>query len=726
MGRAMRALGTNPVRDDKLTRDTVVLFQTLTILFMISTVLVWQIRGSGRISIAVFFLAIVASVCAVIFGIRKPLERKAAKNSLLLLIVSVLFVALLFVNRVEACEFLQNKQYGMILAPELYCGSIIITLSFLIQLIVYFGRNSHCLRDSITGFRGYRIVYCGVYAGVVLFIILVGAQFVGQWFRWDELAYYIPMRGLSISNLFEPGRLGLVSGGHPESAYVLSVLIIQSVSGSSVLDAMYISNIVATVLAFILCVMLFKAIFPSRHELVYLCIGGLFVCNPYILGSVDKLNPEHLCVASMLLFLVGVARKNDILCLIGCFGVCNTRENAALVIAVVILAQYVIEVFDSFRAGSPHDYEKRGFQRVRLAFKNVDYLHYGTLLIIGVLWLLVYLNIDWVEHMQQSSSHEYYYIDGTRFFGVAISPLFILNQFKAIFLSNFTWVYAIAIVLCIAIQRHLNKGENGRQSNMQRKVCSLLVVGCICAIGVQSVFITYHNYRYFTLSVAFVLLICLYFILLLALRHSVRLKHCMICALIIGLLPLGQCFRTIDPVMLAIFPSFSTGDSRLVTSPWYISGYPDNDRLLQSARYNFQVSYFDDALDMAYSKMDLDNTKILIYDGYSWGDRSNTFGTIYGFGYYNYGLYSSWNEAAKKRELNGTKEDNVDPVVVSSVSDIEKYVGKFDHVYYIEFPWGDDLAKEFNSMSSVSIDHVDTVEYGGWVLQLYEFSPLAR
>ncbi|BAK44790.1 Fe-S oxidoreductase family 2 [Eggerthella sp. YY7918] len=183
---------------------------------------------------------------------------------------------------------------------------------------------------------------------------------------------------------------------------------------------------------------------------------------------------------------------------------------------------------------------------------------------------------------------------------------------------------------------------------------------------------------------------------------------------------LAQCFWTIDPVMLRLFPSIDMGNGRLVTLPWNIAGYPNN-QFLECSDYNYQAAFFDDALDKAYAEMDLANSKVMIFDGYRWGTEGDTLNSIIGYGFYSVGLWSTWNEENECRELTADPTASVDPLPISSVSDVEKCIDEFQHVYYIELPWGDMLANELKE-SSLNCELLTTVNYGGWLLNVYQFT----
>ena len=193
--------------------------------------------------------------------------------------------------------------------------------------------------------------------------------------------------------------------------------------------------------------------------------------------------------------------------------------------------------------------------------------------------------------------------------------------------------------------------------------------------------------------------------------------------LLIGVVMFIECFTTIDPIMLSLFPTINTGNSKIATMPWKINNFPDI-QFLECARYNLQPSYFDRALDIVYKEIlqEQDDSKILIYDGYQCGTEGNTLNSIWGYGYeyLEPPLWGVWNEDGEYRELSDNPENIINPLPVNNYRSIEHYLQGTDTLYYLELPWGDKLISILKEKYS-GMKLFKTVQYHGWILNVYVF-----
>ncbi|MCM1237163.1 MAG: hypothetical protein NC489_44405, partial [Ruminococcus flavefaciens] len=145
-------------------------------------------------------------------------------------------------------------------------------------------------------------------------------------------------------------------------------------------------------------------------------------------------------------------------------------------------------------------------------------------------------------------------------------------------------------------------------------------------------------------------------------------------------------------------------------------------QFLECASYNFQPAYFDQALDLVYAEMDLDKGKLLLYDGYQWGEGGSTLNSVWGYGYeyMDPPAWGAWNASGHYRELSYNQENSINPIPIKTESEINYYLKEYEKVYYLELPWGDDLIDKLKEQYS-SMFNIKTIKHHGWVLNLYIF-----
>lgn len=674
---------------------------------VVLTLQTWQAHWVGRISVAILLMSLVTASVSCLCSLRSSYDGTLAGNAAVLTLVELSLLLLFISSREEVFSYFNSSSTSRFVIWSIYWVFAAIALIQTIQLIFCLVRG----RGLILEFprSRFQVLRVSFFAVGVVAIALIGVQFFNQWFRWDSAAYYVATERLTVLDVFQPGRDGLMVAGHPAGAYALLVMVCSLVPEISHLNAMYLANIVTGILTYILGYALLKRLVSlKKHDFVYPLLALAFCCSTYVMGSLSQLNPEHLCTVGLLLLVLGVVKKNYVFGVIGCYIACNTREVAVPVTALIILIQLSFELLDS-REGK------------KVCWARINWAYYVAAFAIGISWLRIYSSVNWSAGMRDSSP--YIYLDGTPLFSFALSPLYVVDQLRGFLLSNFMWIFAAMILVTVVVVAYKSRGHvfKALLSNRAALLCSVV---CSVSLTILCLYVTHHNFRYYTESAVFLQLLGFAAVGYLAAGFIRKEIAGVAASLALGGALFIQCHATVDPVMIASFDTINTGKGVLATMRWNIEGF-SNGQFLESSVYNFQTAYFDDAMDRAYALMDWSSpsgTKVLFYDGYQWGTRGNSFNSIWGMGYYAYDMYTSWNATAGRRELKGTAENNVDPVAVASTSQALDYVRGYSHVYYIELPWGDGLADYLKTTSLLDATPVGTVDYGGWVLQVYELS----
>ena len=680
--------------------NTLSVFQLISLACFLVTLQIWQIHGFGRVSIAVFLVGIFFSALYSILIIKHPHENYFFYNYATDILLKIFVFFIFFRSFSKITQELKSTLEKCSFYVLFFSLSFIIIVNIISMVI--------CIRnDRLKSNRKIKINVKNQILNIFfpICILSIALQFLNSWPRWDSAAYYLSLENLDILNILRSAADGLIVCGHPTSAYALLVFLFRSIPGVSNLNALYLSSLFLIILDYYLIYFIFKKIFTLRSDFIYSILAFIFICSPYILGNIANINPEHLCLTGLLMFILGSLIKNHYLCTIACYIVCNSRETGVPIIAFLIFLQFVYELYETKT-------EKRPLH-------TIGWFYYATVLEIGVIWLFLFIKGNWSVNM--SLQQEHYYADGTRIFGFHISPLYIMNQLKGIFLTNFSWIYAFIILIAgiIFIKRN-------RKSTLKKLFkncpCIMLLFGMLISIVTICLFLTHHNYRYYTLSILFIQALGLWsFTYIVTNIKNKFIKEIPI--ILVGILMFIQCHITIDPIMLSIFPTLQTGNAKIAVMPWNIDGLPEI-QFLECARYNFQISYFDQALDILFSKIDdKDNSNVLIYDGYQWGTEGNTLNSIWGYGYefWQPPLWGTWNDEEQCRELSYNPDYIIGLTPIKDYSKLKHYLKKGNTLYYLELPWGDELISTLKEKYPV-MELVETVEYRGWKLNLYSFS----
>lgn len=256
---------------------------------------------------------------------------------------------------------------------------------------------------------------------------------------------------------------------------------------------------------------------------------------------------------------------------------------------------------------------------------------------------------------------------------------------------------------------------------IKNKFCMMMLCSIFMSLAVVCVFLTHHNYRYYTIVVCMLYMLALYCVIYTVSELNVKACIKSIPIIAIEIIMLAQCYVTIDPVMLAVFPSINTGRGQIAYMPWNMNNL-SGPEFLDNANYNFQVLTFDKIMNKVYANIKLENSRVLIYDGYQWGTLGNTLNSIWGHGY-EYRTPPSWgvwNEEGQYRELsyNPAPGSIINPIPVSDFQSVDENLGIYDTLYYLEIPWGDTFVDKLKQHYP-KMEIYKTIEYQTWSLNIY-------
>lgn len=680
------------------------LAQIVSVCCLLSAIQIWQCHGFGMFSIVVFEIGILSVIWCCTAAIKKNIICRNFLHNMVTGFILEFFALVMLV-----------RDFGEI---KLYLGSLfswMIVLSVSIAFIVHANYFGYLISESDVKKSFGRIRKTLDKKNVFVWMLFLGIliiellPFFNLWPRWDSFVYSYNVDRKSLVNLFQAKQDGLIICGHPISAYALLELLFKALfPNAGGYNSFYLSNIFLLLLDYFLIYKILKKMFHMKSSCMYYVLSFIFVCSPYILGLVTCNSPEGLLVTGILFFLCGFLSRNDYVCMIACYIVCNSRETGIPLMGAIIFVQCIYDIREMIVQGRKAKMQQR-------IYKGIYYL---SALVTGVTSVFNFSATNWGKNMGDSFA-SLYYNDGTIMFGVRFSVLYIANQLKGIFLTNFTWVYLIFILLACVTALKTDK-KNVFQKLKTRSVYAILLCGMIVSLLEICLFMTHHNYRYYSSTVLFVQILGICGLIYISHKMKKYLQN-MILA-IFGMILFVHCtVTTIDPVMLAVFPVIQTGNAKIAVMPWNINHLPEI-QFLECARYNFQIPYFDKALDIVYSRIDPDKSRVFLYDGYQWGTDGNTLNSVWGHGYefLEYPSWGVWNSEGQYRELSYNPDDIINPIPVSDYTQIKKYSMESEYLYYLELPWGDELAPVLKEKCP-EMELYETIEYHGWVLKLYKF-----
>ncbi len=672
----------------------------LTLLLL--TIQIWQISGYGRLSLSVFLAGIIclceASSAAIRF--KQDLERQFQRNTIFLLVLEIISVLFLLVNSRVIIEVIGIR--GEVL---LIFGLSLAIVAQIVQLNLTAYKWK--LEEAHKNEFAVLIVLCFIFG------FILNIEVFNTWIRWDSYNYFHSLERQSVKGLFYPWTEGgLKACNHVCVAYALYTLFFRSIPGISHENAMYLSQMFMVAVDLVLIYYIFKKLLPTKkgHTMVLYTIA--VICSPWILGRVSDLSMELTMVTGALLLYYAAFYKNYLLGVLATFVLCNSREMGAIVAATVIFVQLIYEI-----AGT------RNGKR----FVSIDWCYFVNCFIIGVFWLVLYCLGNWGSAYGNTASSTMQLIDGTPYYQFSFSLLHIKDTLIDSLLVGFNWLFTGVIILAIIVSvvRLIQKRESLAHL-FSKQPFWLLMTGLLTFLVEMCAYIAHHDFRYYTLSSVLLCIIGLttiYYISSIVPKLG-RIKNAF--PIIIGVLLFLQCHMTIDPVTLAVCPVISTGKASIASMNQHLKDNIDPS-FTDFAYANRQVMYFDKALDRAhaliYEKAEVNDTIILFSNEYVFNSWGGSLYQIWGYGYSSpsvddYHMWSHWDSDRSYRYLSYDPADNIDPRYVNADTDLRGYLNDYEHVYYIKMPWGDTVLEPLMERYS-DISYVQTIEYRGWVLEVY-------
>lgn len=676
--------------------------QMIGLTFFLFTIYVWQLQGCSLLSFTFYFsgslLLYFSSLAAIRF---KNANLQFHKNTVLLMVLEIISLIYIFINNsIIVGEIGGYKEYIIIL------GMLIVIIAQGVQLFLTIHKWKLHKNNRV------EIIWLGITC--FIFAFLLNIECFNTWPRWDTYNYLRSIRLLSARNIFLPGENGLKICGHTNIAYGLWVLMFRPISGNTSLNALYFSNMVLVAIDLVLLYLIFNQMLSDEGFFWNLFYAVIVVCSPWVLGHVADINAELFTMTAILLLLYAIFSNNNMLSILAIFVLCNARETGVPMAAMAIFAQFLYAVF--------------GY--IRNKERMIDWGYYVLCFGVGFLWLLQYRMGNWSDRRQASISFYWATLDGHELNRFGFSPVHVKDSLTGILITNFNWILSALLVLALGfVLLQLIRKEKRVSQLLSKKEYWITVAVLIVYIVVICAYITCHIYRYFIVSSV---LICI--LGLCSARHifqkvSNGLVFSHVLSIVIAVLLLVQSYRSIDPITARLYPAIETGETVVVPLPQHTN--IEKDPFFADWAYsNRQIMYFDKALDRAYAAIydesAVENTQILCSNEYQGriiegNVHLGSLFSIWGFGYSKVDppMWGEWDSEGRYRYLSFEPENIIDPEYVLADTDLSRYINDYEHVYYIEMPWGDTVIDALQEKYS-SISYIQAIEYRGWVLKIYQ------
>ena len=356
---------------------------------------------------------------------------------------------------------------------------------------------------------------------IVIILCLDGKIFQ---FKWDGLLYYETCQDLSLFSLSS-----LAIYGHMAQTYGSAISAASLVFGNvgNVMIALNISLLVLSSLAFygIICTIL-----SDKKEWIKVGVTAIYTFSPFYLGMVGYHNLDFYMQCLFPIVLYFLFKRNWLMFTVTGLFFCFTKETAIIVYTGLCMGQIVVEYMEI-----SNKHIGRFFKRIICSAR------YYLMLLPMLLWLLTFLILGpW----SAGESVIIFDID------------YIIEKLKVLYVLNFNWLFTILFII-------------GFVFVCLKKIEISEISWWIIPIGMAQIFFTafsclfktVNHPRYSDSSIATLYIIGVYIIL-----KTKRQWISGLSVLLISLLMLLSCYRTIDPLSRAMFNLVDIGETNLITT----------------------------------------------------------------------------------------------------------------------------------------------------------------
>ncbi len=679
-------------------KSHIALMQVFGCALLLITICVWQLFGCNGLSFILYFLGVLGLYGSSLMALRiRNNDRQIRMNAVLLLLLEILSLIYLCVNASVILSVIG------IIKLCLMIGSLFgVVIAQAVQLYFTRGKTRSEKRSKLEIFA---VLGLAVILGFVL-----NFECFNTWPRWDSYHYYYTIEIKSVCNIFMPGDDGLIACGHNSIAYCLWNLLFRMIPGVSNLNTMYLANMTLVAVDVVLLYLIFKIILKESTVLQNILYTFLLSSSTWILGHVANLNLENIMMTGVLLLLYAVFSSNEMLGVIGVFIACFSKETGALIAATILFVKLLYDIM--------------GYVKQK---NKINYSYYLLNLIVGSLWLVIFIKGNWgSKNLRTDRTMQ----DGTALNSFNFSLMHIKDVLTDSFVINFNWIFLCIIIFTLGyIARQILQKRKRIGDVLSKRNYMILGVALLICVGEMSAFLTTRHHRYYITSsvILGIIALCGLQYVLWNMKRSPIWRYAV--PGILCVVMFVHSYRFIDPVSMVIYPVVNAGEAVLVLLPPHTS--VDKDEGMGEATYsNRQIMYFDKALDKVYetiySESNLVNTKVLCSNEYATRIINNkvALGSLYniwGFGYLYVDppMWGKWNKEGDYRYLSYEQPKNlIEPDYVMANTDLHGYMNDYEHVYYLKMPWGDTVLEELQKEYS-SINKMQTIKYGGWIIEIY-------
>ena len=584
------------------------------------------------------------------------------------------------------------KDYKMIIM----CG----LLAFNIPVLILTIRTLDSIKYSIIKWKNIKKHWL-LYVVLVLFVFL-SVETLDIWPRLDTDIYYHYLQ-LATSWNFSFDSLNLLRlGGHQCLAYSVLGLIGVFITPYG-MTGIRIINLILWAIAISCFYKIIENLFPKLSYLVIGLLTSILAFNPLCLGIIYEINLDLPMTCFFVIVLWAFLYKKNIVLAYASMCLVFSKETGILLLFGLASGWFLIKLCESIK-------EKK------CLFFCVEEIKRMISFIMPAIWFLVFQRAGMLWRQGKDSLS----MSSSGMDKVGIHPANIAIKTRELFILNFNWLLCLCIF--IALLFIIKRLISGNRGVVWRKIVGFLpiIMASGCFVVFQYIYITYCHIRYI---MPFIPCLIIFFALAISCIERKSIQG-WICGMV-SVLMLVQSFYTIDPITLMACNQIDIGKTKIITTRTFVRGENNEIRteethpglvpyleMTQSAIYNRQFSYFEEAFQQVLREIKYDDNKLILIAPIYEAVTDMTWVSLFGR-WYDKNLY--YDDSSGKITVD-TRMDTVNIQVLMDGNGIPYH--EYEEIFLLTFPYNplfetEEYLKQYNIIEEFQL------YYRGWEIDVH-------
>lgn len=376
--------------------------------------------------------------------------------------------------------------------------------------------------------------------------------------------------------------------GHIAHGFMFISMLGQFINTSTGMGFQY-SYMVMGAVAAVCLFNIFRVVFPKKKTYICAIAGFIVSIQPMFLGLSTSMQMEYPLAVMTIYVICAFLTKKHILMLFWLVMLGTCKETGTMMAFSMLFFAFVYYLVDYVKKSGG----------LKEALKKVKLWQYVVIALFLAACIAIFIKILFMPAWGGVRIIDVLKIGGEGRLNFQFDGTHFLLKVRQLFILNFSWLWAIVFIICLAALAFVPAVRNKKQIN--KGAFLFIVIQYVVYTVFLLFFLEAKMARYNILSD----MLFLFIVLTMVIRVLDRWFAFIPVSLVVAGLAFAETFVTIDPLSLAVFSSVNTGGRPMV---WTAATKKDvaivDVNVGDFGYYNYQYTYMDRAVDKMLEAVD--------------------------------------------------------------------------------------------------------------------------